>query len=158
MSEIMVPRPNKYFLVSGDADDITPLNAFDAALIAAGIGNTNLIKVSSIIAPGSTKIEPVPIPFGSLVPVAYASITSDIPGEIIAAAVAAAVPDDPDMPGVVMEYAAKCHREDAERVVRLMARRAIEIRGCKIRDLSVISAEHKVEKIGAAFAGVVMWW
>ena len=35
----------------GHAEGGTPLNAFDNALLAAGIGNINLVKVSSIIPP-----------------------------------------------------------------------------------------------------------
>ncbi len=34
---------------SGSAEGTTPLNAFDNALLAAGIGNINLVKVSSIL-------------------------------------------------------------------------------------------------------------
>ena len=37
---------------AGRAEGGTPLNAFDNALLAAGIGNINLIKVSSILPPG----------------------------------------------------------------------------------------------------------
>jgi arginine decarboxylase len=44
---------------AGIAEGSTPLNAFDNALLAAGIGNVNLIKVSSILPPG---IELVALP------------------------------------------------------------------------------------------------
>ena len=33
----------------GHAEGRTPLNAFDSALLAAGIGNVNLLKISSIV-------------------------------------------------------------------------------------------------------------
>ena len=38
---------------AGHAEGGTTLNAFDNALLAAGIGNINLIKVSSILPPRS---------------------------------------------------------------------------------------------------------
>lgn len=41
-----------YTLVGGSGEGATRLNAFDAALLDAGVGNTNLIKLSSILPPG----------------------------------------------------------------------------------------------------------
>lgn len=78
--------------MSGSAEGFTPLNAFDAALINAGIGDINLVKVSSIIPPGCREIEPRDLPRGAIIPVAYSFIVSDIPGEGISAAVAVALP------------------------------------------------------------------
>ena len=43
--------PTQYFLVSGASDGYMPLNAFDGALLQAGIGNTNLVRMSSIVPP-----------------------------------------------------------------------------------------------------------
>src|SRR5206468_7432297 len=37
---------------AGNAEGSTPLNAFDNALLAAGIGNINLVRISSILPPG----------------------------------------------------------------------------------------------------------
>ena len=53
--------PNAYFLASGSSEGKMPLNAFDGALLNAGIGNTNLVKMSSIVPPGASRIEPVPL-------------------------------------------------------------------------------------------------
>ncbi len=143
--------------MAGDSEGYTPLNAFDNALLEAGIGNTNLIKVSSIIPPGCSWVEPVEVPYGAFVPIAYASIVSDIPGEVISAAVAAGIPDDPSLPGVIMEYSARGRKDIAERIARKMVEKAFETRGQKLRDIKSISVEHVVEKIGASFAGVVLW-
>ena len=93
---------------AGTAEGSTPLNAFDNALLAAGIGNINLIKVSSILPPG---VELVPLPRikpGALVPTAYAAMTSEVPGEVVAAAVGWARPIDPAKNGVIMEYQGGC--------------------------------------------------
>ena len=72
----------------GHAEGKTPLNAFDNALLAAGIGNVNLLKISSIVPPNTRIIALPRIKPGSIIPMAYASMVSEVPGEIIAAAVA----------------------------------------------------------------------
>ena len=68
---------------AGHAEGGTALNAFDNALLVAGIGNVNLIRVSSIVPPDVSFIELPKIKLGALVPTAYATITSDVPGETI---------------------------------------------------------------------------
>jgi len=109
---MLCQTPTKYFIVAGTSEGYTPLNAFDGALLDSGIGNTNLVKMSSIIPPHCEEIEPVQLPYGALVPVAYASIASDLEGEVISAAVAAAFPKDPTRPGLIMEYSSRGHKED----------------------------------------------
>ena len=104
---MIIKTPTHYFLVSGASEGYTPLNAFDGALLQAGIGNTNIVKMSSIVPPHCQLIAPIALPPGALVPTAYASITSDVPGEIISAGVAVALPEDENQNGLIMEYSAK---------------------------------------------------
>lgn len=149
--------PTLYFLVSGASDGFTPLNAFDGALLQAGIGNTNIIKMSSIVPPRCKLIAPITLPPGALVPAAYASITSDVPGEIIAAGVAIALPKERNRNGLIMEYSAKGKKEQIEEKVRQMALEGMKLRGWEVKDLKSIAIEYEVKKIGAAFAAVVLW-
>jgi len=59
--------PKKYFVTSGKAvSDISSLNAFDRALISAGIGEQNLVAVSSVIPEGSEMTEPERIAMGAV--------------------------------------------------------------------------------------------
>lgn len=155
---MILTTPTTHTFVTGASEGFTPLNAFDAALLDAGIGNTNLIKVSSIVPPGSRELpgSQLALPPGSLVPVAYASMESDIPGSIICAAIAAAWPEDPAQPGLIMEYNAHGHREDAEAVVRRMAEEGLKARGWPVHHIQSVSIDHRVNKIGAVFAGVVL--
>lgn len=156
---INVPdRPRYYFFAKGTSEGFTPLNAFDGALINAGLGDYNLVKVSSIIPPNCKEKIDIEIPYGSLVPIAYASITSDIPGEIISAAVAIALPEDNTLTGLIMEYSARGHKEEIESIVRNMAQEGMKKRGKKIVKLMSQSIESKVRHIGSAFAGVVLWY
>ncbi len=149
--------PTKYFMVSGASEGFTPLNAFDGALLQAGIGNTNIVKMSSIVPPRCQLVSPVSLPPGALVPAAYASITSDEPGNIISAGVAIALPENEDLNGLIMEYSGKGDRQKIEEIVRNMAIEGMKLRGWKIKDIQSIAIEYKVKKIGAAFAAVVLW-
>src|SRR5512136_2149873 len=149
--------PTQYFLVSGVSDGYTPLNAFDGALLQAGIGNTNIVKMSSIVPPHCKRIAPIPLHPGAIVPAAYAAITSDVPGEIISAGVAVALPEDENQNGLIMEYSAKGERHKIEEIVRKMAVEGMKLRGWEIRDLKSIAIECKIEKIGAALAAVILW-
>jgi arginine decarboxylase len=154
---VIFKTPTQYFLVSGASDGYTPLNAFDGALLRAGIGNTNIVKMSSIVPPHCKLVAPIALPPGALVPTAYAAITSDVPGEIISAGIAVALPEDENQNGLIMEYSAKGERAKIEEIVRNMAVEGMKLRGWKIKDLKSIAIEYKVKKIGAALAAVVLW-
>lgn len=143
--------------MKGSSEGFMPLNAFDGALLDAGIGNTNLVKMSSIIPPRCQEVQPFPLPQGSLVPTAYAYITSQTQGEIISAAVAAAFPEDEEHAALIMEYAAKGHKEEVEERVREMALEGMKQRRKTVKSIKSISVEHQVTRCGAAFAAVVLW-
>jgi arginine decarboxylase len=141
---------------AGSAEGTTPLNAFDNALLAAGIGNVNLVRVSSILPPG---VELVPLPRikpGAIVPTAYSAHTSEVPGEVIAAAVGWARPVDASKNGVIMEYHDKATREEAERMIAHMLEEAFRVRGERIRDMQIFAAEHRVERTGCAMAAIAL--
>jgi arginine decarboxylase len=150
--------PTKYYLTAGHSEGMTPLNAFDGALISAGIGNTNLVKMSSILPPACEKIKPVKLPLGALVPVAYASKVSTIVGEVISAGVAIAIPKDPKLNGLIMEYSGAGHKEEIEKIVRSMAEEGFKMRGYALKEVQSIAITHKVNHTGAAYAAVVLWW
>lgn len=153
----MFEKPTHFHLCSGEAEGYTQLNAFDACLLKAGVGNTNLIKMSSILPPHVVQDVPDGFEPGSFVPIAYASISSSTPEEHIAAGVAIGVPADRSLPGVIMEYSARGRAEDIEQIVRNMAEQAMITRGYEIAEILSTAAEHKVQTIGAAFAGAVLF-
>jgi arginine decarboxylase len=141
---------------AGTAEGTTPLNAFDNALLAAGIGNINLVRVSSILPPGVELVALPRIRPGAIVPTAYAAMTSEVPGEVVAAAVGWARPLDPAKNGVIMEFHDKATREEAERMIARMLEEAFERRGERIRDIQIFAAEHRVERTGCAVAAVTL--
>ncbi|MFQ5693174.1 MAG: pyruvoyl-dependent arginine decarboxylase [Nitrospinota bacterium] len=154
---MIVTTPTKYFLAVGGAEGGSSLNAFDAALMAACIGNTNLVKMSSILPPRCREVPPFRLPPGALVPAAYASVSSGQPGERIAAAVGIAFPEDDEYPGLIMEIAGPGTLAEMEERVRRMAAEGMEMRGQPIRRLVARGAEHRVERHGAVVAAVVLW-
>ena len=126
------------------------------ALLAAGIGNINLVKISSILPPEIPVIDLPKIKPGALIPTAYAAITSEVPGETIAAAVGYAMPDDPAKNGVIMEFHGHADRQQAEDAIRAMLDEAFRVRGEPIRELKVFAVEHTVERIGCALAAITL--
>jgi arginine decarboxylase len=152
----MTKRITMAAATAGHAEGGTSLNAFDNALLMAGIGNINLIKVSSIVPPEVAIVELPKIRPGALVPTAYAAITSETPGETIAAAVGYALPDDPAKNGVIMEFHGAGTRAEAERAIDAMLAEAFRMRGETIREQRIVSAEHRVERIGCALAAMTL--
>lgn len=148
--------PEKYFLAKGSGDSEYKLNAFDIALLNAGVGNTNLVQMSSILPPNSTEIDAVKLQPGELVPLAYASYTSNVKGELIAAAVSVAIPEDDSLNGLIMEHSGPGTAEEMERIVIRKAEIGMEYRGYKIKEIKSISIEHETEDIGSVFAAVVL--
>src|SRR6266705_372415 len=141
---------------SGSAEGETSLNAFDNALLAAGIGNINLVKVSSILPPEAEVIDLPRLRPGAIVPTAFAAITSEVPGEVVAAAVGWARPEDRTKNGVIMEFHDKATRDEAEGMIVHMLEEAFRVRGERIRDLRVFAVEHRVEHTGCALAAVTL--
>ncbi len=154
---MIIRTPDKYFLVAGFAEGETELNAFDNALLAAGVGNTNLVRMSSILPPAASKIEPIQLPYGALVPIAYADECSDVPGTVVCAGVALGVTPDPKLPGVIMEHHMTGSEDECRQIVINKVEAAFKARGWTLADLQVAVTSGKVVKIGAAFAGVVLW-
>lgn len=152
----MLPLPKKYFTTAASCEGKTELNAFDGALLNAKVGNTNLLRVSSILPPGCEYTPDLLIPPGSLLPIAYGTITSTVKGERIAAAVAVGIKKDSF--GVIMEYEGVCTKEEAEEQVRKMVDEAFEMRGLELEEVKVAAVDHVVENIGCVFAAVPLWY
>jgi arginine decarboxylase len=140
-------------IVSGSDEGPTKLNAFDNALTKAGIGDVNLIKVSSMLA-GNAEIQKLPkLKAGAMVNCVLSEVTSDNPGDEITAVIAVAIGDEL---GCVVEKS-EINRpsdeliEKAEKMVRYM----MDKRGVDIKELIVECSTAKVESIASAVSSVV---
>lgn len=156
----MVKTPDVFCLVRGASEGHTRLNAFDNALINAGVGDTNLMRVSSILPPGARQmdIRDARLPKGGLIPLAYATMDSTTPGRIISSAVAVGIPEDPEEAGVIMEFEDHSRLDNVEEIVRQMVVDAFEFRGRALKEIRSIGIEHKVDTCGAAFSAAVLWY
>ncbi|WP_295602962.1 pyruvoyl-dependent arginine decarboxylase [uncultured Methanobrevibacter sp.] len=143
----------KIAIVSGTDEGPTKLNAFDNALSDAGIGDVNLIKVSSMLA-GETEIETLPkLKAGAMVNCVLSEITSDNPGDQITAVVGVAIGKEL---GCAVEACGTNKDPDelideAEKMVKYM----MEKRNVEIQDLIIEYATATVENIASAIASVV---
>lgn len=156
----MVQTPNIFALVKGAAEGRTRLNAFDNSLIEAGVGDTNLMRMSSILPPGAEQrsITDFDLPRGGLIPLAYATIDSTTPGRYISSAIAVGIPEDEEEPGVIMEFEDHSKLENVESIVRQMVVDAFEYRNRELKEIKSIGIEHQVETCGSTFAAAVLWY
>lgn len=151
--------PEKFILRSSIGRSNHRLGAFDDALLEAGIGNYNLIKVSSILPPKCILRKEITLAKGALLPSAYASIFSSDIGTTISAAVAVGIPIDPSSNGVIMEYSAFTSENETEATVRTYVKQAMMARGLAIKEIISVSSEVTVasNEMYCAFATVSMW-
>ena len=151
-------KTNHYTLVSGVGHGETTLNAFDNALCCAGIGNYNLIKVSSIWPPMSNEEKNVGGVPGGILPIAYGSQIGHEEGRQIVAAVAVGIPEDFTKIGVIMEYSGLGNDEQAEASVKKMVQEAMENRNIKIKEIKCITSSCIVSSsFCCVFAGIALW-
>jgi len=152
----LLPTPQKFKIVTGASEGKTSLSAFDGALLQAGIGNINLIRVTSILPPHASEEPNLEIPEGSLVPTAYGSVTGENPGEIISAAIG--VGFTAGSFGIIMERAGWESQAEAEAKVEMMLQDAFSQRGKTLEQIIIKGVEHKVINTGAVIAAVALWY
>ena len=140
-------------LTKGKSEGPTKLNAFDNALTDAGIGDVNLIKVSSMLA-GNAEIEKLPkLKAGAMVNCVLSEITSNKHGDRITAVIAVAIGEKL---GCVVETTGINKdlnelTDEAKRMVEYM----MDKRGVEIKDLIVESSTATVENIASVVASVI---
>ncbi len=84
----LVPIPTRFFVSSGRAINKTSeLNAFDLALLKAGIGEQNLVSVSSVLPDGIRQVDRHVLPMGAITHCVLARHQGG-EGEVISAGIA----------------------------------------------------------------------
>ncbi len=157
MKSPMFGKLEHFIIVSGTGRGRTHLNAFDAALYDAGISQYNLVRISSILPPFVKEHTHIPLPQGSLLPIAYGHIESSEEGVLITAGVSVAIPKDASKHGVIMEYSGYLSEKEAESLLIQMAEDAMKLRGIEIKEIKVKVISQKVEGIVSVFAGVALF-
>ena len=143
----------KIAIVCGKDEGPTKLNAFDNALSDAGIGDVNLIKVSSMLS-ANTVIQELPkLKAGSMVNCVLSEITSDVQGDEISAVIAVAIGDE--LGCVVETTGINKDINDLKDEAEFMVRYMMEKRDVKIKDLIIKSSSTTVKNIASVVASVV---
>ena len=130
--------PKEFFITSGKAlSGVSDLNAFDLALLHAGIEEQNLVAVSSIIPPDAKEVPRTRLPMGAVTHCVLAQMRGK-GGDRISAGIGYAYRRD-GKGGYVAEShifgSAEAVKEDLIRKVREMER----IRGVELEDPVIIS-------------------
>lgn len=94
----------KYKIGKGVGKSVSRLASFDRALLKAGVGNYNLVRLSSILPAGCKKVDVVDLQEGSLLPTAYSTITSDREGDVLVSSIGIGFTEDDTKVGVIMEH------------------------------------------------------
>jgi len=89
--------------------------------------------------------------------VAYGTIASEVPGELIAAAVAVGRAEKGNF-GVIMECSGRCSRAEIEERVKSMVTEGFTLRGLSPKGVQTASIEWRVRQVGAVIAAVPLWY
>ena len=146
----------EYAISQGVGVSLKRLPSFDKALLDAGVGNYNLVRLSSILPAGCVEVDVDDIAShikeGSLLPTAYSTISSSKMGEHIVSTIVIGFPVDAEKVCVIMEYSvADVDAETALRTLKDMIKEAFEERGWELDHIKATSAEADVDVEGATF-------
>lgn len=154
----------KYCMGAGVGFSEHRLVSFDKALLDAGIGNYNLVRLSSILPAHCEKFTAYEmreqIKEGSLLPTAYSTISSDNVNERIVSTIGIGFPKDKDKVGVIMEFSAVGMQESAALdILRRMIEDAFDARNWELDHIETASDYAVVSKPGTytTFAFVSEW-
>jgi arginine decarboxylase len=152
-----------YCISRGVGESNEGLPSFDKALLEAGVGNYNLVRLSSILPASCVRLPVEELPNnlkeGSLLPTAYSTISSDVEGDVIVSTIGVGLPADINNVGVIMEYSTKnVTEEEALKTLESMIREAFDVRGWKLDNIVSTSISAKVGKSKCTtFACIAEW-
>ena len=133
------------------------LDSIDAALLDAGIGNLNLVRISSILPPGCIQCKEPLMVHGQIIYCAYTDYISGNYSAIISAAIGIAIPNSKMLPGVITEHSGEVNKTICENTVTALCLNAMERRGVNDYKVEIRSIEAKVkDEFCCVFAGIVL--
>lgn len=145
----------RFFVTSGKGiSELSTLNAFDAALVSAGIGQCNLVPVTSIIPIGAVHVREARILPGTVTFVVLAH-TEGCADETLSAAVAWGMTSAGY--GMVFEVAGRADRAEVERQARDGLNGMARPRRVSLKDIEVRAESLVVERgFGSVVAALVL--
>ena len=148
--------PSKFFITSSSAvSEVSDLNAFDRALISAGIGEQNLVSVSSVIPVGAERIEACEMPMGAVTHCVLAQMRG-CEGETIAAGIAYTFRKD-GKGGYVAEGHIHGSAESLKEILKWKMDEMARVRGVEFEDIRFATEELQipVDNYGCCLAALV---
>ena len=148
--------PKEYFVTSSSAtSEVSGLNAFDRALISAGIGEQNLVSVSSIIPPGAVITDRKELPMGAVTHCVLAQMRG-AEGEMISAGIAYAYRKDGNG-GYVAEGHLYGSKKSLEADLKWKMNEIAKARGVELGEIHYITEELEipVDNYGCCIAALV---
>lgn len=137
----MLEVPTKFFVTSGRAvSRVTDLNAFDKALLNAGMGEQNLVSVSSILPAAVKQIPKKKMPRGAIVHCVLAQMRGS-EGETISAGIAYAYRKDKQG-----GYVAEGHGHMNKKAMREILQWKLE-EMAKLRGIELGPIKYKIEEL-----------
>ena len=150
----------KFCLVTGASSHSDELLCFDRALINAGVGDYNHVKVSSILPAGAQRMKTVDAKPGAILYSAFATLTNNA-DKTFSSAVAVGIPEEKNCIGVIMEYSGFVEKDYAKNKAEEMVKDAMKIRDIQISEIISISIQSTNDRhenlFKTTFAGLVMW-
>ena len=153
-------NPTRFYLLSGQGFGNTKLNSIDSALISSGIGNCNLVRISSILPPGCLYERKIEFKLGEFIPIVYSILVTDKQNVEIATAVGVGIPINPKFNGIIMEYSLLGSSKEAKKMVESMIEEGMERRGYSIKEIITTSNQSHLENkhlFVASFSGLILY-
>lgn len=152
----MLTIPSEFFVTSGKAvSKVSDLNAFDTALLDAGLSEQNLVSVSSVLPPGARRVEERNLPMGAITHCVLAQQRGN-EGEMITAGIAYGFRKDGHG-----GYVAEGHMHGSGKALRKVLEWKMEEMG-KLRGVRFSRVDYKIEELsipmdhyGACLAALV---
>ena len=133
--------PQKFFVTSGRAiSEVTDLNAFDRALINAGIGEQNIVDVSSVLPVGIKQVNRQKLPMGAIIHCVLAQMRGG-EGETIAAGIAYGFREDGGG-GYVAEGHGYMNSRARKKILEWKMQEMVKLRG-----VSLIRTSYRIEEL-----------
>lgn len=148
--------PSKFFITHSSAvSPVSDLNAFDRALTSAGIGEQNLVSVSSVIPVGAERIEICEMPMGAVTHCVLAQMRG-CEGETIAAGIAYAYRKD-GKGGYVAEGHIHGSAESLREILKWKMDEMSRIRGVEFEEVQFVTEELSIpmDNYGCCIASLV---
>ena len=148
--------PSKFFITSSSAvSEVSDLNAFDKALISAGIGEQNLVSVSSVIPIGAECVDRCEMPMGAVTHCVLAQMRG-CEGETISAGIAYAYRSD-GRGGYVAEGHIHGSADSLKEILRWKMDEMARIRGVEFEDIMFCTEELSIpmDNYGCCIAALV---